>query len=292
MNIFSLSSSNVLSTRPATEPASWAFVTGATSGIGRDIADELASRGFNIVIHGRRADRLETVSESISSKHACQVRTFCFDAGTSVDSDTSAWKSLDSLKDLNLRVLVNNVGTGHDRAELAPFSTTPTEQIAALLNVNVGFMTRLTHALLPVLRRTASPASPSFIINAGSLADQGLPYYSVYSGTKAYIRAFSNALDTELSAEGADVRVVASIIGDTDSDGHRVGVSLFTPSSMDMARSVLDTAAKSAGGATSPNWGHWLQEWLVRLQPYGLRKLGIIAHFRTLLKEQQGKKEL
>ena len=289
MNFFSSPPNNVLSGLQHQEAttAPWALVTGATSSIGLEIAEELARRGLNLIVHGRRNARLVALSQQLSKKYSCQMKTFCFDASVALRPGSETWKLMDEWKDLNLKVLVNNVGTGHDPSGFAPFINSTPEAITTLLETNVGFMTRLTHALLPILRSTASPTSPSFIINAGSLADMGLPYISVYSGTKAYIRAFSTSLDAELLLEEAHVRVVASIIGDTDSDGHKVGTGVLTPDSKTMAALIVDSAARSAGGPTTPHWGHWFQEWLVWVQPYRLRRLGIMTHFRAMMAEKK-----
>ncbi|KAK8066474.1 hypothetical protein PG997_013221 [Apiospora hydei] len=258
MGIFPSTPSNVLAQPRSTTGAAWAVLTGATTGIGRDVAHELCGRGFNLV-------------------HGVQSRILHPDA-----------RAIADLESLNVRVLVNNVGTGHAPEGFKPFDQQTAQDVSTVLNVNVAFMTHLTHALLPALKTSAAAGGakdPSFVINAGSLADMGLPYAAVYAGTKGYLRAFSLALDTELHAEGAHVHVVASIIGDTDSDGHRVGVNLFTPSSRDMARMVVQSAAASTGGAVLPYWLHSLQEWLCALQPYWMLRTGMGIHMKALVEK-------
>ncbi|KAK8002895.1 hypothetical protein PG989_002614 [Apiospora arundinis] len=289
MGIFSSTPSNVLvhprSTR-GSSVRSWAVLTGATTGIGRDIANELCSRGFNVVIHGRSESRLEELAKTLRAQHGVEIRTLHLDASTAFNAEFYAHTraSIAELESLDVRVLVNNVGTGHAPEGFKPFEQQTVPDISMVLDVNVTFMTHLTHALLPTLKKGAGgPQDPSFVINAGSLADMGLPYAAVYSGTKAYIRAFSLALDTELHAEGAHVHVVASIIGDTDSDGHRVGVNLFTPSSRDMARMVVQSAAASNGGPVLPYRLHALQEWLCALQPYWMLRAGVGMHMKALV---------
>jgi 17beta-estradiol 17-dehydrogenase / very-long-chain 3-oxoacyl-CoA reductase len=261
---------------------SWALVTGATSGIGWDLSRELCRQGFNIIIHGRNASRLNKLCELLREEYGVRAEPLHLDASTAftTQSEASTRQKVDSF---NIKLLVNNVGTGHAVELLKPFEQQSTHEITRILNVNVTFMTLLTQALIPLLKKHATATSPSIIINAGSLADIGLPYLSVYSGTKAYIRAYSRALDVELSAEHSNIRVVASIVGDTDSDGHRVGVNVTTPSSQDMARMIIKSAAKSAGGAVVPYIVHSLQERLCNLQPYWLLKVGLIAYFKPLL---------
>ncbi|KAK8034512.1 Very-long-chain 3-oxoacyl-CoA reductase [Apiospora rasikravindrae] len=268
----------------------WAVLTGATTGIGRDIAHDLCGRGFNLIVHGRSESRLGELAKTLRADHGVEVRTLLLDASTAFNPESYAQTraAITELESLNVRVLVNNVGTGHAPEGFKPFDQQTAQNISTVLNVNVTFMTHLTHALLPVLKKgaaTGGPKDPSFVINAGSLADMGLPYAAVYAGTKGYLRAFSLALDTELHAEGANVHVVASIIGDTDSDGHRVGVNLFTPSSRDMARMVVQSAAASTGGAVLPYWLHSLQEWMCALQPYWMLRVGMGVHMKALVEK-------
>ena len=271
----------------------YALVTGATSGIGRDLADELCSRGLNIVIHGRDSVRLDAVTEQLRQLYpSCEIRSFVLDAATafeaSGDATEEAQKSIDSISNLNLRVLVNNVGIGHNPTkDFIAFTEQTPAQIAQLLHVNISFMTFITHALLPTLQKNATPSDPSFIINSGSLAEQGLPWMSVYSGTKAYITGFSKALDTELRGERQPVQVISALIGDTDSDGHKVGTSLFTPSSKDMAKMIVNSAAGSGAVVRTPYLGHLIQLWLCKVQPYRLLQTGMIYNISGL-REKNG----
>ena len=280
---------NVLAQLQQSTPCNtYALITGATSGIGRDLAHELCKRGFNVIAHGRDSKRLETLVDELREQYpSCEIRTFVADAATAFDSSGEATEemqnALASLIGLNIKVLVNNVGIGHNPVtDFITFSEQTPTQIAQLIHVNISFMTLLTHALLPTLQRTATKEEASVIINAGSLAELGLPWVSVYSGAKAYITGFSKALDTELRGESQSVKVVSSLIGDTDSDGHRVGTSLFTPSSKDMARMILNSATTGGGVSRVPYWGHWLQLWLCKLQPYRLLQAGMIYNVSEL----------
>ncbi|KAK8038039.1 Very-long-chain 3-oxooacyl-coA reductase [Apiospora phragmitis] len=291
MGIFSSTPSNVLvqpRNTPGAPSTAWAVLTGSTTGIGRDIAHELCSRGFNVVIHGRNEGRLEELAKTLQADHGVRVVTLLLDASTAFnpESYSQTRAAVAELESLNVRVLVNNVGTGHAPEGFKPFDRQTAQDVSTVLNVNVAFMTHLTHALLPALKKSAGgPKDPSFVVNAGSLADMGLPYAAVYAGTKGYMRAFSLALDTELHAEGAHVHVVASIIGDTDSDGHHVGVNLFTPSSRDMARMVVQSAAASGGGVVLPYRLHSLQEWMCALQPYWMLRAGMGMHMKALVEK-------
>ncbi|KAF4983041.1 hypothetical protein FZEAL_1441 [Fusarium zealandicum] len=214
---------NVLSPGSPSPQNAYALITGATSGIGRDLADDLCQRGLNVIIHGRDDAKVERVVQQLRDQHpSCEVKGLVLDAATAFSASgepkEATWNALAWVKDVNLKVLVNNVGVGHD----------PTKDFVVFTDQTPA---------------SANSSDPSFIINSGSLAEQGLPWISVYSGTKAYIMGFSKGLDTELKGEGQHVEVISALIGDTDSDGHKVGTSLFTPSSKAMAGMILDSAA-------------------------------------------------
>ncbi|KAJ4251549.1 hypothetical protein NW762_011539 [Fusarium torreyae] len=294
MGIVSSKPQNVLSSSTSSRrEGAYALITGATSGIGRDLANELCKRGLNVIIHGRDPQRLKAVEAELRDQYpSCEVRHLLLDASTAFtahgEANGEARRSLESIKDLKIKVLVNNVGIGHNPIkDFVAFEEQTPAQITKLIHINISFMTLLTHTLLPTLKWNASSESPSFIINAGSLAELGLPWVSVYSGTKAYVSGFSKALDTELKGEGYHVEVVSSLIGDTDSDGHKVGTSLFTPSSKDMAGMILTSAASSGAVVRIPYWGHLIQLWLCRIQPYRLLQKGMIYNI-TDLRENNG----
>ncbi|EEU43576.1 uncharacterized protein NECHADRAFT_82502 [Fusarium vanettenii 77-13-4] len=285
---------NVLSHPPtAGHDKAYALVTGATSGIGRSLAVELCRRGLNVIVHGRDPVRLDALIKDLREQYPSRdIRGLVLDAATaftaSGETGQEAWNALFSITDLNLKILVNNVGIGHNPTkDFITFTEQTPAQITQLIQVNISFMTFLTYALLPTLQRNATTNSPSFVMNSGSLAELGLPWVSVYSGTKGYITAFSKALDTELKGEGKHVEVISALIGDTDSDGHKVGTSLFTPSSDNMASMILDSAAGTGAVARVPYWGHLIQLWLCKLQPYRLLQKGMIYNV-TGLREKNG----
>lgn len=286
MGLMSSKPTSVLQSASA-HPNSYAIVTGATSGIGRDIANELCRRGFHLVIHGRNPDKVEALKAELGGKYPDRdIQGLIIDAAAAADS---AFDAVSTITHLNIKLLVNNVGCGHNPVtDFITFTQQSRAQIARLIHVNVSFMTFFTHALLPTLQKSASKESPSFVINCGSLSELGLPWVSVYSGAKAYVSAFSKALDSELKGEDQHVNVISALIGDTDSDGHKVGTSLFTPSSERMACMIIDAAASRSGPVVRvPYLGHWFQMWLCKLQPYRLLQMGMIYNVKGL-REKNG----
>lgn len=289
MGLTSSKPSNVLSQSSASgQEKAYALVTGATSGIGRDLVNELCQRGLDVIVHGRDSERLSAVVKELRQQHpSCEIQALLLDAATAFTASGEPTEetrdAIASIKGLKIKVLINNAGFGHNPAkDFITFTAQSPALIARLIHVNISFMTFLTHAFLPTLQRTATQKDPSFIINSGSLAELGLPWVSVYSGAKSYITGFSKALDSELKGEGQHVEVISALIGDTDSDGHKVGTSLFTPSSPDMARLILNSAGGTGPVVRVPYWGHLVQLWLCNVQPYRLLQKGMIYNVAGL----------
>lgn len=89
----------------------WALVTGASDGIGVGFAEELASQGFNVILHGRNAEKLQTVSETLQAQFpGRKFKILVLDAVQDAGNVDKIQAALAEFKDLNLKVLINNVG--------------------------------------------------------------------------------------------------------------------------------------------------------------------------------------
>jgi uncharacterized protein len=178
-----------------------ALVTGASSGIGRAFARRLGGEGHDLVVVGRRRDRLE---ELVTALPDVEVRPLVADLGT--DADVEAVAEVCAREELGM--LVNNAGVAH----YMPFSELPASKANELLHVKVVAPTMLARAAAAgmVARREGA------IINvAGMLAFSGpmpierLPLRrAVYTGTLAHLVALSQALHEELKSHGVRVQVV------------------------------------------------------------------------------------
>ena len=156
----------------------WAFVTGASDGIGRGFAQELAQNGFNVVLHGRNLIKLETIKAQLQNQFP-KVGFRVLVADTSSTSHQQVDELVATLDDIHLTVLINNVGAA---VKVAPLVDTTSEEVDAIINTNARFPTQLTKALLPKLTQTDSP---SLIMNIGSMGDFCVPYATIYGGSKA-----------------------------------------------------------------------------------------------------------
>ena len=181
-----------------------AIVTGASSGIGRAIALELARQGGKVVCMARREDRLQTLAkevESLGGAVACvagdvtdpAARTRCIEAAQ------AHFGGLD--------ILVNNAGVG----AIGPFATADPQRARRIMEVNFFALVEMTRAALPLLKQGRRP----MIVNISSiLGRRGVPHNSEYAASKFAVHGFSESIRAEFSATrstgcpGIDVLVV------------------------------------------------------------------------------------
>jgi len=177
----------------------WAIVTGCTDGIGKAIVEEFARKGLNIVLISRTQSKLDEQAKSFESTYKVQTKTVAVDY--SVDTSSSLNKVKDAIKDLEIGILVNNVGASYDHAEY--YLNLSKEKIEQLIRMNVYSVTEMTYLVLPKMVERKSGAIIN-ISSASSLVDE--PLYAVYSGTKAFVNNFSVALHYEYKSQGVHIQ--------------------------------------------------------------------------------------
>lgn len=222
-------------------PNAWALVTGASDGIGLRFTEQLASHGFNIVLHGRNLDKLSKIVERLSSQYP--DREF-----TTVIADSSKGHGMQAkvdnagliVRNLSgpLTVLVNNVGGNNPMPdEFCALAEAPSNAVDEVINLNVRFTAQLTRELLPLLVENR----PALVLTTGSFsASHGAPYLSLYSASKAYLTNFSTALSREMQLEGHDVECLCINVGKTvDASIFRTAPTFFAPSASTLVRGAL-----------------------------------------------------
>lgn len=174
-----------------------ALITGASSGIGREIALQLAPDVGTLVLVARRKDRLESLQSEISLINpAARVYVYGCDIGNRSQLESLVRWIRD--EDLPLNLLVNNAGLG----DFGYFADADWERGQAMLDVNVNALTRLTHAVLPGMLRRGEGA----ILNVSSTAGfVPIPKMAVYAATKAFVTSFGEAVRAELDGTGVSV---------------------------------------------------------------------------------------
>lgn len=171
-----------------------ALVTGASSGIGRDIARSLAKHGINLIITARRLDRLRELKEELIREHGVKVHIIAADL-----SDTKQCIELHRrVKKYNIDIFVNNAGFG----VFGEFTETDLDRELEMLDVNV----KAFHTLFKLFLQDFKKRDYGFILNSASSAGflPG-PMFSSYYASKAYIVRMTQAVHEELRAEGSHV---------------------------------------------------------------------------------------
>jgi short-subunit dehydrogenase len=214
------------------QPRQTALITGASSGIGRDLAELFAQGGDNVVLVARNADRLGEIAAELQTRFHVSAVAVPIDL-----SDPAAPEELYRLMEeqgIAIDTLVNNAGFGTN----GPFAKSdPVEQLQ-MLQVNVAALTHLTRLFLPAMLRRKRGR----VLNVASTAAfQPGPLMAVYYASKAFVLSFSQAIASELKRTG--VTVTALCPGPTTTDfQRRAGIQnsrLFqanTMTSMDVAK--------------------------------------------------------
>ncbi|MGE0762693.1 MAG: SDR family NAD(P)-dependent oxidoreductase [Bdellovibrionales bacterium] len=189
----------------------YVIVTGASSGIGRAMALQLAQQGQPLVLVARRLDRLEKLSQQISSMSAAasalKVKTVMADLST----EEGVSKVLGAIADLPITGLINNAGVG----DLKRFDRQDWAVQHNMIRLNVMALNHLTAVMIP---RFIQQGFGRVLNVASTAAFQPGPYFAVYSATKAYVLSLSLALNEELRGTGVTVSVLCP--GMTESEFH------------------------------------------------------------------------
>ena len=184
---------------PDPDPNSTCLVTGASSGIGAEIARGLARRGHGVTLAARREDRLRELADEISGEHDVRIETISVDV-----SDTDARSKLKSdieERGLTVEVLVNNAGFGSG----GRFTELEAEDEASMIRTNVEAVVALTGHFLPDMVERGRGA----ILNLASLISfQPVPFQATYGASKAAVLSFSEAIHEELRGSGVTVTPV------------------------------------------------------------------------------------
>ncbi len=240
----------------------WALVTGASSGIGREFAAELAAGGANLILTARRRERLEKLAQALSAKHSVLVEVFPADLaqpGAPLEIFTFTQG-----RGIAVDLLVNNAGFG----VFGEFPNVEIDRLLAMVQVNVSSVVHLTHLYLQgmVARRRGD-----VLIVSSVAAFQGVPYHATYAATKAFERIFVEGLVEEMRPHG--VRVCALYPGSTETEFHEVsgqtvGARRKREPADKVARTGLAALAARRSGVVS-GAGNWLMIEAERFVPRG-----------------------
>ncbi|CAB4393633.1 unnamed protein product [Rhizophagus irregularis] len=180
----------------------WAVITGASDGIGKEFAYQLAAAKFNVFLISRTESKLQDISNDIESKYQVKSRIYAMDFTKGDKRDYENLKEIiEELVDVG--VLINNVATNHEIP--TPFILETDEIVNNIVEVNISGLLRTTKIILPKM----ISSNRGLIINVGSFSGMiPTPYLSVYSASKAFMSTWSAALGAELKSKGIVVENV------------------------------------------------------------------------------------
>lgn len=179
---------------PSPSPTTTAVVTGASSGIGADIARELASRGHGVTLVARREDKLRALAAELAG--TVRVEVIACDVADPA-ARAALFDEIDR-RGLTVDILVNNAGIG----TMGPVAEASVADEIAQVRVNVEAVIDLTTRAVQQM----APRGRGAVLNVGSTAGfQPFPGQSGYAGTKAFVIAYSEGLRAELAGTGVTV---------------------------------------------------------------------------------------
>lgn len=210
-----------------------ALITGASSGIGRDMARELAKRGCDLILVARRVNRLEEIKNEITG---VSVETIECDVST----EENCIKLYNSVKDKGVDMLVNNAGFGL----AGEFLSTDLNKELNMIKTNVVAV----HMLTKLFLKDFAEKDRGIILNvASSAAYMAGPYLSTYYATKNYVRRLTEAVYRELKKKNSNVSVSVLCPGPVNTefnDVANVKFALKGLSSEYVARYAIEKALK------------------------------------------------
>lgn len=190
-----------------------ACITGASSGIGRELAFLLAKLDYDLIIVGRNTDTLHEIADNVDVKCKCIT--------CDLSDEKSCVKLGKKLKKYKLDIMINNAGFG----ELGEFACTKLKNDLNMINVNIKAVHILTKAVLPgFIERDCG-----YIMNVASCAGllPGGPYMSTYYASKAYVTSLTTAIHRELKDMGSNVHISMLCPGPVDTNFNNVASVKF-----------------------------------------------------------------
>lgn len=185
-----------------------ALITGATSGFGHAIALRFAGLGYNLIVTGRRAERLEELTKRLQSDYSVKVISICFD----VRDNSACTEAINSLPPAfqKIDVLINNAGLA---AGASPFQESDLADYEQMIDTNVKGLLYMTKLVVPGMIEQQS----GLIINLSSIAGiEVYPNGSVYCASKHAVNAITKGLRLDLVKHGIRVSSVSPGMAETE----------------------------------------------------------------------------
>lgn len=214
----------------------------------------------------RTESKLKQISEEIESKYKVDTRVLAFDASNDDEADYLKLKNI--VEELPVTVLVNNVGQSHSIP--VPFLETEEKELRDIVKINDFATLRITQVVAPTIVATAKKLKlRGLILTMGSFgALYPTPYLATYSGSKAFLQNWSNALAGELKSSNVDVELILSYLVTSAMSKIR-RTSAMIPNPRQFVASTLRNIGRSRVGAQerygtiTPYWSHAFMHFFV-----------------------------
>jgi len=177
----------------------WALITGASSGIGKEMARELAKQKFDLVLVARSEKALEKLSQEVVSEHGIQTLVIALD----LVQDGASAALHERASDIDVGLLVTSAGID----EMGPFLEKDYSDLRRMIRLNVDAPSELAHLFgnkMAAQKKRGGKRSGMILVSS-LFAYQGIPNFAVYAATKAYVLTLGEALTAEMKRKGIDV---------------------------------------------------------------------------------------
>jgi len=227
---------------PTPFPGRPVVVTGASSGIGEALAEELASRGHELLLVARRRDKLRTLARRLRDAHGISAEIRPTDLADRDDRDDLVGE----LAGRKVAGLCNNAGLG----SFGRYLDTDPAHLVTMIELNTAAVSHLTAAVLPGMVERGAGA----VLNVASILGHGpQPHNAAYAATKAFTITLSEAIHTELAGTGVSVTVLSpgpvrtDIYADSNAEAVRdAGPGFLWQEPADVARAGVDAMERGA----------------------------------------------
>ncbi|KAH8115472.1 3-ketoacyl-CoA reductase, partial [Phellopilus nigrolimitatus] len=261
---------------------SWAVITGATDGIGKEFALQLAKAGYNILLVSRTTGKLNAVASEIATKFtSSKTKILAIDFSAPTESDYRALEEV--CNELDVGILVNNVGRSHEFP--VSFAQTTLDEQQAIINININGTLRVTQIVLNKMLAQHRGLVLTLSSFAGAIPS---PLLATYSASKAFLQTWSDALQAELKGNGIDIECVSTYFVVSNMSRIRRATA-FIPMPKTYVSSVLRKVGLSCGAlwtgrpsTSTPYWSHALLDYLINVVGW---KAGFIGYTHALHKD-------
>ena len=224
------------------------LITGASSGIGYELAKLFAKEGYNLILTARRLERLNKLKSELE-KDISDIKITVFSEDLSLEHTAEDLFKKIKQENLNIDILINNAGMG----DLNYFADSDIERLSTMLHLNINSLSKLSRLFISDIKNSKAGA----IINIASTASfQPIPLMAVYAATKAYVKSFSLALMAELEEDKMNkAQMICICPGVTETEffasanANPLGLPEgFIASSEEVAKFTLKTLQKGKSG--------------------------------------------